>query len=67
MKLSQRQIHLLGFFIWLGPGAVASWFLKDSVPWVNFMSWYAIVITHATGYAARKAEDAGLAGGENEI
>lgn len=44
--------------IWLGPGAVASWLLKDSVPWVSFMSWYAIVVTHATGWTAGRAEDA---------
>lgn len=55
---AERRIYGWAVIVWLGPGAVASWFLRDSVPWVSFMSWYAIVITHATMWIAKRAEEA---------
>ena len=53
-----RRTHFWATLIWIGPGAAASWLLKDSVPWVVMMSWYAIVVSHATGWTAGRAEDA---------
>lgn len=53
----ERQLYGWAVIIWLGPGAIVSWILRDSVPWVNFMSWYAIVVTHATMWIAKRAED----------
>jgi hypothetical protein len=38
--------------LWVIPGVPVSWFLKSSVPWVVFMSWYAIVATHVAGWSA---------------
>lgn len=37
---------------WLGPGAVISYVLRDSVPWVVGMSWYAIVASHMAAWRA---------------
>ncbi len=36
-------IHYPILVLWLGPGAYLSYVLKDSVPWVVFMSWFAII------------------------
>ena len=49
---TRRRLHLIATLIWLIPGAVAAWFLKDSVPFVVLMSWYAIVVSHLAGWAA---------------
>lgn len=54
----ERRIYGWAVLLWLGPGAVASWMLRDSVPWVNAMSWYAIVVSHATMWTAKRAEEA---------
>ncbi len=29
---------------------------KDSLPWIVFMSWYAIFVSHGTAWIAAKAE-----------
>ena len=55
----ERAIYGWAVIVWVGPGAVVSWFLKDSVPWVNFMSWYAIVVCHITMWLAKRAEESG--------
>lgn len=54
----ERKIYAGAVLAWLGPGAVVSWFLRDSVAWVTVMSWYAIVVTHATMWLAKRAEEA---------
>ena len=54
-----RRTHGIGFVTWLLPGAVVSWLLKDSVAWVTFMSWYAIVLTHVGAWQGARAEQAG--------
>lgn len=38
--------------VWLLPGAVIAFWLRHSIPWVTFMSWYAIVVSHVAGWAA---------------
>lgn len=43
------------FWTWLTLGAVISHQLLESIPWVNFMSWYAIVTSAATKVEAIKA------------
>lgn len=52
-----RRFHLWSLVVWCTAGATLTVLLRGSVPWVNFMSWYAIVITHATGWGAGRAED----------
>jgi hypothetical protein len=54
-RTSAQQRRLGHFWLtvaWLGPGLFVSWLLRDSVPWVAFMSWYAIVVTHLAGWSA---------------
>lgn len=53
-----KRFHAFHFLLWLVPGGVASWILRDSVPWVNFLSWYAICITSLTTWQASRAESA---------
>lgn len=55
-RLARWQLVLL--VVWLGPGALVSWLLRDSVPWVSIMSWYAIVCAHAAGWMSARAERA---------
>jgi hypothetical protein len=54
-----RRIHGGSVLVWAAPGAVVSWLLKDSVAWVTFMSWYAIVVTHIGAWQGARAEQAG--------
>lgn len=48
----RRIVHLVIALIWLGPGAVTSYFLRDSVPWVVGMSWFACVYAAVSAWAA---------------
>lgn len=54
--MTPRQFHFWSMVIWctLGAGLCLVW--KNSLFWVIFMSWYAIVVTHATGWGAGRAE-----------
>jgi hypothetical protein len=54
----ERGIYGWAVIVWLGPGAAVSWLLRDSVAWVNFLSWYAIVVAHGTMWLAKRAEEA---------
>lgn len=47
-----RRLNFWLTILWLGPGALASWKLQDSVPWVVMMSWYAIVVSHTAAWRA---------------
>lgn len=44
------------FAIWISIGAVVSLRLRNSVAWVNFQSWYAIVTMHWIGYLAWRSK-----------
>lgn len=61
-----RQAHFYLFLIWLIPGAALAYFLRHSLPMTNFMSWYAIVVAHAVGWASGRAEDAANNGEESK-
>ncbi|MBA2726486.1 MAG: hypothetical protein H0U53_10890 [Actinobacteria bacterium] len=55
MSRSERRrkyIHWPMLTIWLVPGAVVSWLLQESVPWVVFMSWFAIIYAIVGALAA---------------
>lgn len=56
--LSTERSHFWLFLIWLGPGAVVSFLLRDWLPWTAFMSWYAIIVTHAGADKAAQAKSA---------
>ncbi len=49
-----RIIHLILLFVWLGPGLVVSYILRESVPWLVFLSVYAIVVGHWSGWSAER-------------
>lgn len=48
----RRRVHLIVLLLWLGPGAVLSVLLRNSLVWIVFMSWYAIVVSHLAAYSA---------------
>jgi len=56
--------------LWWGPGLAVSWWLRDSIAWVNFLSIYAILRTEQgildTRIAQAKIEEAGGLTGSGE-
>lgn len=50
------RVNLGLLVVWAVLGIPTMLWWKDSVPWVSFMSWYAIVVSHAAAYIAAKAE-----------
>lgn len=53
-----KRFHMVMLLVWLIAGSAATllW-LSDSVPWVAWMSVYAIVTGHWSGYQGARAED----------
>ena len=49
---TRRKLHLIVFLLWIGPGAILSIVFAKSLPWIVFMSWYAIIATHIAGFSA---------------
>jgi len=56
MKASRLHLVLLLLWTVLAVPTVLWW--RESIFWVSFMSWYAIVVTHAGSYEAAKAKEA---------
>lgn len=54
-----RWTHGALTLVWFLPGGVASWWLRDSVAWVTFMSWWAVVGMHVGAWQGARAEQAG--------
>lgn len=48
-----NTVHLL---FWLVPGFVTNYFLRNQLWWTNLMSWFAIVLTVGTMWAASRTE-----------
>jgi hypothetical protein len=48
----RRAIHFWLTVLWLGPGTVLWFFIRDYLWFVGFMSLYAIWITHLAGWSA---------------
>ncbi len=48
-----NQIAMVIWFILIIPTMLV-W--KESLPWIVFMSWYAIFVSHGTAWIAAKAE-----------
>jgi hypothetical protein len=51
---TMRKIHFALLVFWVFPGLPISWLLKNSVPWVVFLSVYAIIATHWAGWSAER-------------
>jgi hypothetical protein len=47
-----RRFNFWAMLLWIFPGVPISFVLKDSVPWVVFLSVYAIIATHMAGWRA---------------
>jgi hypothetical protein len=52
-----RRIHLTMMCLWIFPGLPVSWWLRESVPWLVFMSWYALLVGHWSGWSAERPSE----------
>lgn len=50
----ERRIHASLLFVWVVIGLPVSWWLRYSVPWIVFLSVYAILAAHLAGYHAER-------------
>lgn len=55
-----RRVHKTLLWTWLIAGTFVNWALnwQYSIPWVSFMSLYAIVASHWSALDAARAEEA---------
>lgn len=49
-----RRIHLVLLVVWTLVGIPVSYLLRSSVPWLVFLSVYAIIVGHASGWSAER-------------
>lgn len=49
-----RRIHLALMVVWLLVGLPVSYLLRQSLPWLVFLSVYAIVVGHWSGWSAER-------------
>jgi hypothetical protein len=54
---SGRRIHLGLLALWVVVGLPVSWVLRQSVPWLVFLSVYAIIVGHWSAYAAERPSE----------
>jgi hypothetical protein len=52
-----RKIHLALLILWVFPGLPISFWLRESVPWVVFLSVYAVIATHWAGWSAERPSE----------
>ena len=50
--MTWRRANGVLTLLWIFPGLPVSWYLRASVPWVVFLSVYAIIVSHLTGWRA---------------
>lgn len=51
------KIHFVLLLVWLGPGMVVSFMMRESVPWLVSLSVYAIVAAHWSGLEAAEPDE----------
>jgi hypothetical protein len=44
------------FIVWLVPGFIVNYFLRNELWWTNFLSWFAIVLTAGTLWGPSRTE-----------
>lgn len=49
-----RRLHLALMGLWIIPGLPVSYLLRQSVPWLVFLSVYAIIVGHWSGWSAER-------------
>lgn len=52
-----RRIHFWLLILWIVPGLPLSWVLRQSIPWLVFISVYAIIATHWAGWSAERPSE----------
>lgn len=52
-----RRFNFYAMLAWIVPGIPLSYVLRNSVPWLVFLSVYAIITTHMTGWRADVPND----------
>jgi len=53
----QRRIHFVLMAVWILVGIPYSIYKRESVPWVVFLSVYAIIATHWVGWTESERDD----------
>ena len=56
--LTAKKVHKILLWLWLILAIPSITIWKNSVPWLVFLSVYAIVATHWAGFEGAKAEEA---------
>lgn len=52
-----RRIHLILMLVWTVVGIPVSIILRESVPWLVFLSVYAIIVGHWSGWSAERPSE----------
>lgn len=48
-RKAQNRAHFTLMVLWIIVGLPVSWWLRQSIPWLVFLSVYAIVAAHSAG------------------
>ena len=52
-----RRFHLTLMIVWTVVGLPVSFVLRESVPWLVFLSVYAIIVGHWGGWSAERPSE----------
>lgn len=52
-----RRVHLAALFLWLVVGLPVSYALRQSIAWLVFLSVYAIIVGHWSGWSAERPSE----------
>lgn len=52
-----RKVHLSLLALWTVAGIPVSFVLRESVPWLVFLSVYAIIVGHWSGWSAERPSE----------
>lgn len=53
-KTRTQRIHFWLIILWFMPGLPISYFLRESIAWLVFLSVYAIIASHWAGWSAER-------------
>lgn len=52
-----RRVHLVLMLVWVFVGLPVSYYLRESIAWLVFLSVYAIVVGHWSGFSAERPSE----------
>jgi hypothetical protein len=55
-RVNQTKMHRVLKWLWICPGIPVSFILRESVPWLVFMSAYAIIVGHWSAEEAAEGD-----------